>query len=535
MPIHEGPGPRRPVLLAICLGLAIPAPALLAQFAPAGAEIRVNTTTVGQQALPRAAALPVGFVVVWQTGAPGSMATDVEAQRYDAGGAAVGAEFRVNTYTPGCQRAPDVAAAADGSFVVVWQSEGEDGSGQGVYAQRFAANGTPAGGEVLVNVTTAGDQQAPRVAYDPAGSAFTVAWESFGQDGDGWGVFARRFDPSGPLTGEILLSATTAGDQRHPALAVQPTGEIAVAWESPDGSGPGISVRRFTSALSPLTGEVRANTATSGFQTGPALGADASGNLVAVWESSGQDGGASGVYAQRFDRSLTPFSGELRANATTAGLQGRPAVAVFPSGDFLIAWESWTQDQGGPGVFARRFDILGQPAGPELQVNTFSPGVQRRPALAAGRTGALLAAWESLGQDGDGAGVYAQRYALAPLDYYTLTPCRLFDTRQTAHLANGSVRTFAGAGLCAIPPAARAISINLSATAATGNGYVAVYPADAAAPVTSSLNFLMSLTRSNNAIVPLARNGTGTIAVRSVVEGSPGLVDLIVDVNGYFQ
>jgi hypothetical protein len=85
MSIHEGPGPRRPVLLAICLGLVIPAPALLAQFAPAGAEIRVNTTTVGQQALPRATALPVGFVVVWQTGAPGSMATDVEAQRYGAG------------------------------------------------------------------------------------------------------------------------------------------------------------------------------------------------------------------------------------------------------------------------------------------------------------------------------------------------------------------------------------------------------------------------------------------------------------------
>src|SRR5207302_4391987 len=142
--------------------------------------------------------------------------------------------------------APDVAVAADGSFVVVWQSAGQDGSGEGVYAQRFDAGGTPAGGEMLINTVTAGDQQAPRVAYDPSGNAFTVAWESFGQDGDGWGVYARRFDASGPLTGETLLSTTTAGDQRHPALTVQPTGEIVVAWESPDGSGPGITLRGFS-------------------------------------------------------------------------------------------------------------------------------------------------------------------------------------------------------------------------------------------------------------------------------------------------
>ena len=51
----------------------------------------------------------------------------------------LGNEFQVNTYTPNNQLFPAVAADSDGNFVVAWQSEGQDGSSNGVFAQRFAA------------------------------------------------------------------------------------------------------------------------------------------------------------------------------------------------------------------------------------------------------------------------------------------------------------------------------------------------------------------------------------------------------------
>ena len=188
-------------------------------------------------------------------------------------------------------------------------------------------------------------------------------------------------------------------------------------------------------------------------------------------------------------------------------------------------------------MFAREFNFLEQPRGPELRVNSFVPGPQRRPALAASPSGEILAAWESVGQDGDGAGVFAQRYLLPGLDFHTLAPCRLFDTRSSGSnqpLQSGTERLFLISAECGIPLTARAISVNLTVLDATGNGNVALFPGDVLAPPVSSINFVPGLTRANNAIVALARNGAGTIVARAVVNPS-GTVHLILDVNGYFE
>ena len=64
----------------------------------------------------------------------------------------VGSEFQVNAYTSGNQFVGSIASDSAGEFVVVWDSgpgfgssgTGEDGSGYGIYAQRYnAAGGAP--------------------------------------------------------------------------------------------------------------------------------------------------------------------------------------------------------------------------------------------------------------------------------------------------------------------------------------------------------------------------------------------------------
>ena len=55
----------------------------------------------------------------------------IYAQQFDASANAVGSETRVNTFRTNDQHAVDVAMDAAGDFVVVWQSEGQDGSGIG--------------------------------------------------------------------------------------------------------------------------------------------------------------------------------------------------------------------------------------------------------------------------------------------------------------------------------------------------------------------------------------------------------------------
>jgi hypothetical protein len=121
--------------------------------------------------------------------------------------------------------------------------------------------------------------------------------------------------------------------------------------------------------------------------------------------------------------------------------------------------------------------------------------------------------------------------------FYTVTPCRRVDTRVAGlggplPLAAGSLARFALAGApCAVPAAARAVSLNVTVTGPTTTGHLRLFPAGGAEPLASALNYTAGLTRANNAIVGLG--GAGEIAVR-VGQGS-GTVHVIVDVNGYFE
>lgn len=116
----------------------------------------------------------------------------VYGQRFDSGGAPTGLEFRVNSCTTGDQESPVVAAAADGRFLVVWDSLDQDGGSQGLYGQHFDSTRGPAGAEFRVNGFTTDDQQGAALASTPDGR-YVVVWTSVGQDGSGNGVFGRRY------------------------------------------------------------------------------------------------------------------------------------------------------------------------------------------------------------------------------------------------------------------------------------------------------------------------------------------------------
>ena len=118
-----------------------------------------------------------------------------------AGQVLLGPELQVNTYTTNDQARPAVAADAAGNFVVVWDSVGQDGNGQGVFARFHDATGAPIGAaEFRVNSYTTGDQRTPRIAATPSGE-FIVVWESWGQDGPAGAIFARRYDGAGTPLG----------------------------------------------------------------------------------------------------------------------------------------------------------------------------------------------------------------------------------------------------------------------------------------------------------------------------------------------
>jgi PKD repeat protein len=122
--------------------------------------------------------------------------------------------------------------------------------------------------------------------------------------------------------------------------------------------------------------------------------------------------------------------------------------------------------------------------------------------------------------------------------FYTVTPCRVIDTRMPDGPTGGPVlaangtRVFSVAGSCGIPLNATAVSTNVTVVNPKAAGQLRVYPGNTGVPPTSAINFLPGQTRANNSMVVLSTDGTGTISVRN---DAPATVGLAVDINGYFR
>jgi len=408
--------------LLVVLIVSLPRGASPQGGTPLGPEFRVNTFTTGSQLAPAVSVDVFGtFVVVWESPQDGS-GLGVFAQRFNGSGMPLGPEFRVNTFTTGNQSAPAVTAEIDGFFEVVWVSELQDGSGLGIFGQRFTPIGTPDGAEFRVNSYTTGDQLAPSIVVEKS-TIFMVVWESDGQDGSGPGIFGQRFIGAGPpLGGEFRVNTATTGAQRSPIVGTNQGGTFFIAWESDgqDGSNSGVFAQRYSDAGFPQGPEFRANSFTTGNQLAPAVGA--SGNrFVVVWQSQDQDGSGYGVFGQRYNFDGTPLGPEFQVNSFVAGDQSQPAAANDISADFAVVWQSAAQDGDGAGVFGQRYANTGTPDGPEFRVNTYITGTQNHPSVAAAFGGNFVVAWTSDQQDGSAYGVFGQRYGpIVPVELMRL-------------------------------------------------------------------------------------------------------------------
>ncbi|MCU7859034.1 MAG: DUF4347 domain-containing protein, partial [Candidatus Thiodiazotropha sp. (ex Lucinoma kastoroae)] len=391
----------------------------LLSLIPTGSETLVNQTTTGSQITHYDSGNQVAsdaagnFVVVWADDNSGN----VYGRLYDADGTAQGNEFRVNTYTTNTQFEAAVAMDDGGNFMVTWNSTNQDGSGYGVYAQRFDVAGTPQGSEFLVNQTTTNNQGGASVAADGSGN-FIVTWSSYTTANNSFDVYARQYNAAGnPLGGEFLVNTTTSNHQQHSAVAADDSGNFVVVWESysQDGSGWGTYAQRFDAAGVAQGGEFIINTTTANEQRTPEIAMAGNGEFVVAWESHSQDGSGWGIYARCFDAAGTAQSGEIQVNTTTADEQDLPGVAMDDSGNFIVTWESRDQDATGTyGVYARQFDSAGAALSGEVQISTTYAGAQYYPSVTWSNNQAVFA-WSGNGS-GDSTGVFFRLAEATPHD-----------------------------------------------------------------------------------------------------------------------
>jgi Ca2+-binding RTX toxin-like protein len=333
--------------------------------AAVGAETPVNTHTTSYQLASTVTALADGgWLVSWQSAGQDGDAYGIYQQRYDSQGAASGAETRVNTVTTGDQFSPTVTALADGGWLVSWTSSGgQDGDGDGIYQQRYDSQGVATGAETRVNTYTAHDQFGSKVTA-LADGGWVVSWSSYGQDGDIYGTYQQRYDSQGEAIGaETRVNTYTTSYQLYSSVTALTDGGWLVSWSSfgQDGDGYGIYQQHYDSEGDAAGGEARVNTYTADAQSGSAVTALADGGWLVTWSSVGQDGDDYGIYQQRYDSEGAAVGGETRVNAYTTNAQLDPAVTALADGGWVISWQSVSQDGDGYGIFQHHFaaDVRG--------------------------------------------------------------------------------------------------------------------------------------------------------------------------------
>lgn len=117
------------------------------------------------------------------------------------------------------------------------------------------------------------------------------------------------------------------------------------------------------------------------------------------------------------------------------------------------------------------------------------------------------------------------------LNFYTLPPCRVVDTRILGGpIIGGSKRELSVAGACGLSAGASAYSFNITAVPRGPLGFMTVWPPPGGRPVVSTLNGPKGLVTANAALVPAGASPAGSVDVY-VTDAS----DVVIDVNGYFR
>ncbi len=365
-----------------------------------------------------------------------------------------GNEQLVNSYLPGDQSSPTVSADSAGNLVVAWVSDSQDEGLPGIFAQRYLPDGSPVGQEFQVNTLGGEDGEGAPMEHPAAamgGNGRQVfAWVNFWEDPVSGSVFARIYDSSGfPQAPEFRVNQYSDYFQGEPAVAMDGQGNIVIAWQSweQDGDAFGIYARLFDTSGFPLGPEFRVNTQVQDSQMHPALAMGISGNFVVVWSSYDQDDNETSVFARGFDNGGFPTGSEFQVNQTASGWQDHPDVTADSMGNFVVCWHGQSATMEDYDIFARSLDQTGQPLGPQFRVNSTTEDWQVYPAVASDTQGNFCVAWQSRGQDGDSYGIFARLFDIngQPHDSEVQVNTSTQSRQERPGLAMVSVRNFAAA------------------------------------------------------------------------------------------
>ncbi|MDO8607631.1 MAG: cadherin-like domain-containing protein [Phaeospirillum sp.] len=200
---------------------------------PIGSEFRVNATAHRPQDKPSTASLPDGgFVVCWVSGF-----NKIVAQRFRVDGSRNGSEMEVSSSLLGKRTTPNVAVLANGDMVFAWEEDRNTVSSD-LIARVFAFDGQARGSAFYAATTS--DFSLNTAITALADGHYVIVWQTFGQDGSFSGISGQIYNGAGEkIGGEFQANTTTFLSQALPSVAAPPDGGFFVAWVDSYNGGAG--------------------------------------------------------------------------------------------------------------------------------------------------------------------------------------------------------------------------------------------------------------------------------------------------------
>ena len=196
----------------------------------------------------------------------------------------------------------------------------------------------------------------------------------------------------------MQVNTYTEHHQIDPAVAMNDSGDFVVVWRShvADGRGGGVYGRRFGADGEAAEEEFKINIGAIDVDNWtPAVAISPSGTFVVAWPTS-QNGDAD-LVARMFDVDGTALTEELPVAVSPSAVASTPSIAMNTAGDFVIVWTNWHGDNyiGRSYVVARVYDANGAPVSDEIAVGERTQ--QMWPDVAMDDAGRFMVTWIRMG------------------------------------------------------------------------------------------------------------------------------------------
>lgn len=287
-----------------------------------------------------------------------------------------------------------VSTLADGNFVSVWESTDTSGGSHGIVGQIMSPSGEPIGQNFQVNTETAGLQGRPSVSALTNGD-FVVVWYSENQDGSGLGVYSQRFDANGnKLATETRVNTSTNADQYYPSVKGLSSGRYIVGWNSNHTGTNEIYGKVYNNDGSVYKDEFLVSVGASGTGFSVSFAELEDGNIVGTY--SGQDGDNWGVFAQMLNPDANTIGTEILVNEDTQYLQHRMYITSLTDGKFAISYSNTDTALNVGEVDVQLFNADGTKFGSTIRVNDspkLPPNVETNTKISRLQEGGFVVTW----------------------------------------------------------------------------------------------------------------------------------------------